>query len=182
MSKLEIIDQPLPGISIISLPIFKDFRGIFLKNFNENDFKNIGLDFSPAESFLTKSSKNVLRGMHFQTDIFAHKKLIFCSYGKVLDVIVDVRKSSDYFNKPFSKILDTNSSQAILIDKGFAHGFLSLEDESCMFYMTSTVHNPNFDKGILWSSINFNWPISEPIISKRDLNHPSIESSKCIFS
>ena len=136
------------------------------------------LSFTPAESFLTRSRSNVLRGMHYQTGIASHDKLVSCVKGRVLDVIVDVRPESSHFNKPYSIELSESSNTLVFIGKGYAHGFLSIDDDSWMMYFTSTVHCPDLDKGVLWSSINFEWPIERPVISKRDSNHVPISSLK----
>ena len=145
-------------------------------------FKNIGLKFNPKEHFFTTSKKNVLRGMHIQVGNSSHEKLIYCSFGSFLDVVVDVRKDSEHFNKPFSIELSEQSPKLIFIGKGYAHGFLSKTKISSIHYLTSTIHNPTEDKGVLWNSIDFNWKIKSPILSKRDLKHPSINEIKCEFS
>jgi dTDP-4-dehydrorhamnose 3,5-epimerase len=116
--------------------------------------------------------------MHFQVDEAAHEKLVYCVCGHVLDVVVDIRPDSPSFNKPAFVHLRADDSFALFVGKGYAHGFLSLKDDSLMIYQTSTVYNPALDKGVLWSSIDFDWPISSPILSARDLSHPSISDSK----
>ena len=112
--------------------------------------------------------------MHYQCSTHAHDKLVFCITGKILDVIVDIRPDSPQFNRPISISLDASIPRAIFISKGYAHGFLSQSDNTTLLYQTSTVHNPRNDKGILWSSINFDWPISNPVLSERDKSHPVI--------
>lgn len=170
----EIIKEPLKGVKILKLNKFIDSRGTFLKTYNKNFFNSQNFDFLPEEQYITSSRKNVLRGMHFQTKYSAHKKLVTCIKGSVLDVVVDIRKDSPNFNKPFGIEISNDNSLALLIDEGFAHGFLSLDDESLMIYMTSTVYCPENDKGILWNSIDFHWPVKDPLISERDKKHPSI--------
>ena len=93
-----------------------------------------------------------------------------------------VREGSTTFNKPFSIELNEGDSKSIFIKKGYAHGFLSNTKTSSIHYLTSTIHNPLNDKGVLWNSIAFNWPVKNPLLSKRDLNHPSIKEVKCEFS
>ena len=177
-----IYEEPLPDVYILGLPKACDNRGCFLKPFNSQNFKNLNLEFKPEEYFVTRSKKNVLRGMHFQINSSAHKKLVFCPIGHVLDVIVDVRHDSKYFNKPYTIELDEDNPKAILIGKGYAHGFLSLKNDTWMNYITSSVYDFDNDCGILWSSINFDWPTKNPILSFRDQNHPHIEYQKCKFS
>lgn len=179
---IKIESEPLPGVYVLENFLFKDLRGSFNKIYNEDAFKNIGLKFNPKEHFFTTSKKNVLRGMHFQVGNSSHEKLIYCSFGSFLDVVVDVRKDSEHFNKPFSIELSEQSPKLIFIGKGYAHGFLSKTKISSIHYLTSTIHNPTEDKGVLWNSIDFNWKIKSPILSKRDLKHPSINEIKCEFS
>jgi dTDP-4-dehydrorhamnose 3,5-epimerase-like enzyme len=92
----------------------------------------------------------------------------------VLDVVVDVRPESPTFNRPYAVELSHASHQALMIGKGYAHGFLALDDDSSMLYATTTVHEPSLDSGVLWSSINFQWPIQSPILSARDQLHDPI--------
>ena len=178
---MKIIDEILPEVFLISLKNSNDLRGKFVKTYNSKEVKDLDLDFIPKESYISTSSLNVLRGMHYQIREYSYKKIVTCFKGKVLDVIVDVRPDSINFNKPVSYFLSEEKPEAIFIGKGYAHGFLSLTDSTIMSYMTSTVHAPKFDCGVLWSSIDFNWPIEKPIISERDLLHPVIGKHKCEF-
>jgi len=179
---IEILSEPLPGVYILKNFFNNDERGTFSKIYSEKSFKQIGLDFEPKEHFFTNSRKDVIRGMHFQIGSSAQDKLIFCTQGSFIDVIVDVREGSTTFNKPFSIELNEGDSKSIFIKKGYAHGFLSNTKTSSIHYLTSTIHNPLNDKGVLWNSIAFNWPVKNPLLSKRDRNHPSIKEVKCEFS
>ena len=178
MTKIFIVDQPLPGVFVLDCPFFSDQRGDFTKLFHSESLLSEGISFTPAESFLTRSKKDVLRGMHFQVGQSSHDKLVTCIKGSVLDVLVDIRPDSKTFNQPFSIQLTESSNKALLIGKGYAHGFLSLSDDSWMLYHTTTVHNPSLDRGVLWNSISFDWPIVNPFLSARDKSHPHI--SKCL--
>lgn len=176
MAELVIIDQPLPGVYLLSCPHYADTRGEFTKLFHSQALLSQGIHFAPAESFLTRSRPGVIRGMHFQAGEAAHDKLVYCPKGRVVDVVVDVRPESSMFNKPLAVELGETKSTALLIGKGYAHGFLGLDDDNWMLYFTSTVHCPAMDRGILWSSIAFEWPIQEPILSERDRQHPAIQT------
>ena len=177
-----IFSEPLPDVFILNLKRFSDERGNFNKIFQQDLFASLGIKFSPKEYFYSTSKKNVLRGMHFQVGSFAHDKLVYCSQGIILDVIVDVRKESNYFNAPISIELSGEDSKAVFIGKGYAHGFLTKSNHSAMHYFTSTVHSPENDMGVLWSSINFDWQIKNPVISTRDGCHPDINEVVCEFS
>lgn len=178
---MQLIKELLPKVYLFSLNKIEDVRGDFLKIYNLNSLKKYNIDFVPNECYLSTSSLNVIRGMHYQVSNYAHNKLITCFRGEVLDVIVDVRKDSVNYNKPISCKLKSDLPQAIYIGKGYAHGFLSLKENSTMSYLTSTVYDPSSDCGVLWSSINFEWPIADPIISDRDKFHPKLGNHKCEF-
>ena len=174
MADLPIIEQPLPGVYLLDCPYFPDNRGDFIKLFHSEALLSQGISFTPVESFLTRSKRDVLRGMHFQVEKSAHDKLVTCIKGSVLDAVVNVDPNRPNFNKPFALELSESSHQALLIGKGYAHGFLSLSEDSWMLYSTSTVHNPSLDRGVRWDSIAFDWPSSHPLISERDSCHPKI--------
>lgn len=176
MAEFKIIDQPLPGVTLLQCPHSSDHRGDFTKLFHADALNSLGLPFTAAESFLTRSKACVLRGMHFQVGDAAHDKLVCCPKGRVLDVVVDVQPESEHFNKPAALELSEHAGTALLIGKGYGHGFLALDDDSWMLYSTTTVHNPALDRGVLWSSIDFDWPIEQPVISERDRQHPPIEA------
>ena len=177
----KIVKNFLGGAKLIETPKFKDERGFFYKTYNYEEFKKISLNFKPEEQFFSVSNKNVLRGMHFQTKEYAHDKLVSCLSGKVLDVIVDLRINSEYYKNVISLELDSRNPHSLYIPTGFAHGFVSLQDNSLMQYLTSRVYNQSFDQGVHWKSINFNWPNEEYLVSERDSNHPYIEDLKCEF-
>lgn len=175
MVNLCIRSQPLPGVYLLDCPCLPDHRGDFTKLFHSDALSNQGINFTPAESFLTRSKAGVLRGMHFQVGEAAHDKLVTCIKGQVLDVVVDVRPNSPHFNSPFAVEISDSSNTALLIGKGYAHGFFTLAEDSWMLYTTSTVHCPSLDRGVLWSSIAFDWPSQHPLLSERDKLHPSIQ-------
>lgn len=176
MADLEIRDELLPGVFLLDCSYYQDLRGSFTKFFHSESFIREGIDFVPAESFLSRSSAGVLRGMHFQIGEAAHNKLVYCLRGRVLDVVVDVRSESPKFNQPVAIKLSGDEPVALLITKGYAHGFLSLSDENWMLYSTTTTHCSELDRGVLWSSIDFDWPIQHPLLSERDQTHPSIHN------
>ena len=176
MTEISIAKKLLPGVTLLKYPRFTDYRGDFTKLFHSGTFKSLNIPFNPAECFVTRSKAGVIRGMHYQAKEAAHDKLVCCLQGRVLDVIVDVRSDSPEFNKPAVIELCEADNTALLIGKGYAHGFLSLAEDSWMMYATTTVHNPELDRGVLWSSIDFDWPTASPILSERDSQHPSIQT------
>ena len=177
----KIVKNFLGGAKLIETPKFEDKRGYFYKTYNYEEFKKISMNFIPKEQFFSVSNKNVLRGMHFQTKEYAHAKLVSCLTGKVLDVIVDLRINSEYYKNVISIELDSKNPYSLYVPIGFAHGFVRLQDNTLMQYLTSKVYNQSFDEGVHWKSINFKWPNEEYLVSKRDKNHPYIEDLKCEF-
>lgn len=133
------------------------------------------------EEFFSTSSKDVLRGMHFQTPPHAHQKLIYCITGRVLDVLLDLRRSSPTYGQSIALELSAANRHVLFVPVGFAHGFLSLEDHSCLVYKTDAVHAPQHDAGIRWDSFGFDWPADSPLISGRDLTHPEFSEFRSPF-
>lgn len=172
---MEIAETELEGVHEIKNRLLTDERGLFLKTFHSDIFRQAGLDSDFKESFYSVSKRNVLRGMHFQTEPFEHNKLVYVTAGEVLDVVVDIRRRSATFGHWFSLVLSDKNAKSLYISKGFAHGFLSLSESATVVYLTSTVYAPEHDKGIRWDSFDFNWRISGPILSERDRSFPSLE-------
>ena len=117
MPEFTIIDEPLPRVFLLNCPNSSDKRGDFTKYYNINSFTSLGIDFNVAESFFTRSTRDVIRGMHFQVGTSAHDKLVMCIKGVVLDVIVDVRYDSPFFNKPYSIQLSQECNNCLLLEK-----------------------------------------------------------------
>ncbi|SOC80332.1 dTDP-4-dehydrorhamnose 3,5-epimerase [Salinimicrobium sediminis] len=173
---MEVLETNISGCFEIQPKMLKDNRGWFLKTFHLDQFRDQGLETNWEEEYFSCSNKNVLRGIHFQIPPNEHFKLVTCLNGKVLDVIIDLRKSSSTYLKCFSTILTDENNKMVYIPKGCGHAFLSLEDNSVLFYKVSTVYSPKNDKGILWNTINYDWPISNPTLSPRDTQHPSLNN------
>ena len=169
-----ILEEPLPGVKLIAVPLFSDGRGSFFKPFHSLYLLQLGITFEPVEQFFSTSHQGVLRGMHFQAGEHSHDKLVCCLSGRVLDVVVNVQTDSATFNQPYAVELAAEDGKALLIPRGYAHGFLSMEDSSLMSYLTTTVHAPSHDRGVLWSSLDFEWPLANPNVSVRDQLHPPI--------
>jgi len=166
---VQIISTNIDGLFEIENKVFQDARGKFVKTFHFDTFaqKNLECDFK--ESFYSVSNKNVLRGMHFQKPPHDHAKLVYVVAGEILDVAVDIRKSSETFGCYYATNLSFNNSKSLYMSKGFAHGFLTLSDTATVVYLTTTVHSPESDSGIKWDSFGFDWNgMIDPIISDRD--------------
>ncbi len=154
--------------------IHRDSRGEFVKTFHRQAFRDMGVSFDIAEEFFTSSRQGVLRGMHFQLPPAAHQKLVYCGMGAVLDVMVDLRRSSLTFGQAHCEELNDCNRHAMFIPSGFAHGFLALSPVAVVFYATDSVHSPVHDAGIRWNSFGFSWNINAPIMSQRDQELPAL--------
>lgn len=169
---MKIRESKINGCCEILPAKFNDIRGTFVKVFHEEIFREKGLVVNYAEDYYSVSCKGVLRGLHFQLPPRDHTKLVYCPQGRVIDVIVDLRKESKTYGA--YEIFDLNSEQAnaIYIPAGLAHGFFVLSDQAILVYKVTTVYSPEHDSGILWNSLDIPWPSDNPIISGRDTNFP----------
>uniref|UniRef100_Q31EZ5 dTDP-4-dehydrorhamnose 3,5-epimerase n=1 Tax=Hydrogenovibrio crunogenus (strain DSM 25203 / XCL-2) TaxID=317025 RepID=Q31EZ5_HYDCU len=164
-----ITPTPIDGVFEIENKVFEDFRGKFVKTFHEEVFRSHGLESNFKESFYSVSGKNVLRGMHFQLPPHDHAKLVYVTSGEILDVAVDIREESSTFGKYFATKLSAKNAKSLYMDKGFAHGFLTLSDFASVTYLTTSVHASEYDTGIHWNSFGFDWEgVEKPIVSERD--------------
>lgn len=158
---------------IIQPNIFKDERGYFFESFNQEKFNEaISNSVNFIQDNQSFSSKGVLRGLHFQIGDFAQSKLVRVVKGKVLDVCVDIRKESPTFGKHFSILLDDVNHKQLYIPKGFAHGFVVLEDNTIFAYKCDNYYNKASERGIIYNDIDLgiDWklPFEELILSDKD--------------
>jgi dTDP-4-dehydrorhamnose 3,5-epimerase len=160
---------------------FKDKRGVFSEIYLKNILKhNLSSNFNIVQENIVKSKKNVLRGMHFQIQPYEQSKLITVIDGKILDVIIDIRKDSTTFSNSYSfELTDQNS---LFIPKGFAHGYLTLTKSSTIIYKVDNVYDKNSERGFnpLDKKIKINWGVSKKkvIINKRDEDYPDFNELK----
>lgn len=164
----QIIKTPISGCFEIQPHIFNDERGRFVKLFHKELFESYGLNSVYEEEYCSKSYKGVLRGLHFQTPPHAHVKLVTCITGKILDVVVDLRKNSNTFKQAYSLELDAGKENMLYVPEGLAHGFYVLSEEAIFLSMNSKKFSPECDSGIHWDSFKFDWPDKNPIVSEKD--------------
>jgi dTDP-4-dehydrorhamnose 3,5-epimerase len=170
----------IPDVLLLDNFVHIDDRGEFIKAFSNDFFGSTGLSFLPRELYYSISKKNVIRGMHFQIPPKEHAKLFFVIKGAILDVVLDLRKSSPMFGKCTSFYLAEGKS-SIYIPSGCAHGFKSLHDDTVVFYSQTSCYSKEHDAGILWNSFEFDWKIEEPIISERDKSFASFNNYESKF-
>lgn len=175
ISTVKITPSKLKGIYIVEPKAFQDNRGMFVKTFHEKTFRDAGLEYSFTESFYSVSNKNVIRGMHFHNPPEDHAKLVYVTQGSVLDVVLDIRSDSPTYGQFETTVLSSTNHKMVYMAKGFAHGFLSLEDNTCMVYLQTGMYSPEHDSGIEVNSFGFAWPTDEPILSERDLHFQKLK-------
>ena len=173
----EFIKQNIPEVILIIPKVFEDNRGFFMESYKKSDFYANGICTEFKQDNYSKSSKGVLRGLHYQEEPNAQAKLVRCVKGKIYDVAVDIRKNSKTFGKYVKVELSESNKNMLYIPEGFAHGFVVLSDEAEILYKTSGEYAPKSDRGILWcdKDINIDWEIDfEPILSEKDTRQPSL--------
>lgn len=163
----------LAGVQIFDIPRYDDIRGSFFKTYTTQLFSSAGISFTLQEEFFSISQKNVLRGMHFQIPPHDHNKIVMCLCGRVLDVLLDLRKDSPTYGKHSQLELNGDSTKSVWIPRGIAHGFLSLEDNTLMSYKTDSAYSWEHDVGIKWDSFGMDWGQGNYLISHRDQLHQS---------
>ena len=180
---MNIIKTPIENLLVLEPKVFEDERGYFFESFNKKKLEDIGIKESFVQDNESLSNKNVLRGLHFQAPPFAQGKLVRVIKGSVLDIAVDIRKESATYGKYFSIILSEQNKKMFWIPPGFAHGFLTLEDQTIFSYKCSENYNPSSEGSLLWNDpqLNIEWNIDEPIVSAKDQEAQAFTSFKSPF-
>ena len=169
---MNFIKTRIPDLIIIEPKVFGDNRGYFFESFNYNEFKNSIYEVNFVQDNESKSSRGVLRGLHFQKPPFAQAKLVRCVKGKVLDIAVDIRKGSPTYGEYEIVELSEDNKRQLFVPRGFAHGFVVISDEAIFSYKVDNWYSPEHDSGILWNdaSLNIDWQINpdEVLLSEKD--------------
>ena len=171
----ELKPTQLAGCFELQPKTYDDARGRFVKVFHAQEFAERGLETKFTEQYYSVSNKNVIRGMHFQLPPMDHVKMVYCVYGVVWDVVVDIRVGSPTYGQCATVELSATKANSIYIPKGMAHGFCSLSNKATLVYNVSTVYAPAQDAGILWNSIGVSWPTKAAILSVRDQSFTSFD-------
>ena len=181
---MNITKTDIEGLIIIEPQIFKDSRGAFFESWNAKKFKQLGINEDFVQDNQSVSSKGVLRGLHFQNPPYAQAKLVRVIEGSVLDVAVDLRKNSPTYGKHVSVILSEQNNKSFFIPKGFAHGFLSLEDNTVFNYKCSDYYNKESEGSLLWNDedLKIDWQIDNPLVSEKDLQADLFKNFKTKFN
>jgi dTDP-4-dehydrorhamnose 3,5-epimerase len=174
---MKVTPTPLQDCYLIEIDKKGDDRGFFMESFNQDAlYKELGIRFEIKQVNFAGSSKNVLRGLHYQDAPFGQAKLVGVARGAVMDVVVDIRKNSPTYLKHFKTVLD-RPNLLVMVPPGFAHGYYSLMDDTMFYYFVDAFYSPDHEKGILYNDNNLgiNWEIDGgPIVSPKDLNQPKL--------
>ena len=160
---MKFIETKISDLIIIEPTVFGDARGYFLESYNQKKFEEVVGKTSFVQDNESKSSKGVLRGLHFQKPPFEQAKLVRCIEGEVLDVAVDIRKNSKTYGKHISVLLSGENKRQLFVPRGFAHGFLVLSDSATFAYKVDNIYAPEYDSGIKYNDkdLNINWSLTE---------------------
>lgn len=171
---MEIIKTPIEDLVIIKPAVFQDARGYFFESYNFNRFQEILGGSVFVQDNESKSQKNVLRGLHFQRPPFTQGKLVRVIKGAVIDVAVDLRRNSSTYGKFHLVQLTEENKLMYWVPPGFAHGFVTLADDTIFTYKCTNIYNKESEGSLLWNDpdIGINWNIDNPILSDKDKESP----------
>lgn len=177
-------ETKLSGVFEIHFEPLHDSRGFFARSWCQKEFENHGLDPKVVQCNVSfNARKGTLRGMHYQAAPNAEAKLVRCTTGSVYDVVIDLRPQSPTFKQWIAAVLTSEQRNMIYVPEGCAHGFLTLEDRTEVFYQMSEFYNPESARGVRWDDPAFQivWPAKVEVISERDLNYAGFESVQCAY-
>ena len=179
--KMSVSPLGLPGAFVIKPFAAEDERGVFFKTFTDEVLAKIGASSRFAEEFFSTNRLGALRGLHYQREEASQAKLVTCMRGRIFDVLVDLRKSSPTFGKHITLDLSGKNLHTLFVPHGFAHGFLTLEDDSIVVYRADRPYSPKDERGIVYndSKLAISWPvIGRIIVSSKDAAWPKFDEAE----
>lgn len=180
---MKFITTNIKDLIVIEPTVFEDARGYFFESYSKSIFEKNGIVCDFVQDNQSLSGAGVLRGLHFQNPPFAQGKLVRVIKGAVLDVVVDIRKNSPSYGKHFKTELTEENKKMVWIPEGFAHGFLTLRDNTIFSYKCSAVYNKASESCILWNDpdLDIDWKISSPLVSEKDKNGSPFRTFTSLF-
>ena len=183
---MDVLDTAIPEVKVIKPRRFEDERGFFSETFSERAFADHGVNIHfVQDNHAFSKRKHTLRGLHFQSSPAAQDKLVRVVRGAVLDVAVDLRRGAPTFGKWVARKLTEGNGEQLLVPRGFAHGVLTLEDDTHVLYKVSTAYSPEHDLGVLWSDpeIGIVWGVehSSVLLSEKDRAQPLLRDARGLF-
>ena len=169
------LETGLEGLALIEPDVFGDERGFFVETFSQDAWRELGVEADFVQHNHSRSSAGTLRGLHFQTRP-GQAKLLRCPRGRIFDVAVDLRRDSPTYGQWEGYLLDDEKHHQLYVPVGFAHGFCVLSEVADVTYLVSNLYDPETEAGIRWDDpeVGVEWPVSEPLISQRDAEAPSL--------
>lgn len=183
MGKFTFTSTAIEGVYIIEPTAFGDHRGYFMETYNEQSFREAGLDYCFVQDNQSSSRKGVLRGLHFQKT-HPQAKLVRVLKGEVFDVAVDLRKDSETYGKWVGALLSEENRRQILIPRGFAHGFVVVSDYAEFAYKCDDFYHPEDEGGLIYNDpdIGILWPeVGEIVLSEKDKKNPTLAECRIVF-
>jgi dTDP-4-dehydrorhamnose 3,5-epimerase len=173
----------IPAIVLIEPKVFEDERGLFMETYKMPDFVAAGIKDNFIQENHSRSTRGVLRGLHYQNPPFAQGKLVRAIRGEIFDVAVDIRKGSPTWGKWVGVILSEENKNILYVPAGLAHGFCVLSEIAEVIYKTTNVYSAESEAGIIWNDedLNIEWPVKEPILSEKDGKLPSLKNADIKF-
>ena len=181
---MEVEQTSLPGVLLIKPKVFGDARGFFLETYSASRYQAAGIEAEFVQDNSSRSSKGVLRGLHYQLQ-YPQGKLVSVNRGEVFDVAVDIRMGSPTFGQWYGVVLNDTNHHQLYVPPGFAHGFVVMSDVVDFSYKCTDYYHPDDEQGVRWDDpvINIQWPIKTPVMSEKDRVNPLLESqvtNKCL--
>jgi dTDP-4-dehydrorhamnose 3,5-epimerase len=174
----------IPDVILVHAKKFPDDRGFFVETYKQDDFVANGIPHTFVQDNYSRSTRNVLRGLHYQKDPSAQGKLIQVLQGEIYDVAVDIRRGSPTYGQWIGVHLSAEHAQLLYVPGGFAHGFCVLSDVVDFTYKCTDLYAPDAYRGVLWNDpdLDIPWPIKDPILSERDQNLPPLKEADNNYS
>ena len=173
----------IPEVVLIEPKVFKDERGFFMETYKMPDFVTAGVKANFVQDNHSRSTKGILRGLHYQNPPFAQAKLVRAVKGEIFDVAVDIRTDSPTWGKWIGVILSEENKNILYVPETFAHGFCVLSEVAEVIYKTTNVYSAEAEAGIIWNDedLNIEWPVKEPILSEKDKKLPALKDADVKF-
>jgi dTDP-4-dehydrorhamnose 3,5-epimerase len=178
------IETEIPAVKIIEPKVFADERGFFMETYKRSEFADLGIADIFVQVNRSKSTKGILRGLHYQKRPRAQGKLVQAFAGEIFDVVVDIRRDAPTYGKAVVAMLSGENKRMIFVPAGFAHGFCVISNEAEVSYMTTAEYAPECEAGIRWNDpdLAIDWPVASPQLSNRDLLWPCLKDADNNFS
>ena len=173
----------IPEVVLIEPKVFEDGRGFFMETYKMPDFVTAGIKGNFVQENHSRSTRGVLRGLHYQNPPFAQGKLVRVVRGEIFDVVVDIRKGSPTWGQWVGVILSEENKNSVYVPEAFAHGFCVLSEIAEVIYKTTNVYSAESEAGIIWNDedLNIEWPVKEPILSEKDEKLPNLKNADIRF-